>query len=156
MRATTAAKTDPVEKKAESAVTRYWFSFGTFSRISVPSVGMEPCKLINNGTIVVGKAELTPTELPRRKRVMQIVVNELEKDASNPKIAVKKSVPLKAALRPTKSEPLRINLSESIGNIEKEHKQTGSPSNSSDHHPSKHRRGNCPDIFIRYLNEVNQ
>lgn len=71
----------------------------------MPSVGMEPCELINNGAILGSKAELTPTELPSRKRVMQIVVNEFEKDARSPKTAVKKSVQLKAALRPMKSEP---------------------------------------------------
>jgi len=41
-RATTAARTDPTEKNAERAVTRYCLPFGTLSSIRVPSVGIEP------------------------------------------------------------------------------------------------------------------
>jgi hypothetical protein len=48
---------------------------------------------------------LTPTELPRKKSVMQRVENEFENDAKIPKRAVKKRVALKAVLRPMKSEP---------------------------------------------------
>ena len=50
---------------------------------------------------------LTPTELPRKKSVTQIIEKEFEKEASKPKMVVKKSVQLKAALRPTKSEPFK-------------------------------------------------
>ena len=41
-RATTAESTLPNEKKTESAVTRYCFSFGMCSSKRVPSVGIEP------------------------------------------------------------------------------------------------------------------
>ncbi|KXN80840.1 hypothetical protein AN958_07203 [Leucoagaricus sp. SymC.cos] len=44
MRATNAERTEPNEKKTDSAVTRYCFSLGMCSRRSVPSVGMEPCR----------------------------------------------------------------------------------------------------------------
>ena len=42
MRAATAANTDPKEKKMESAVTRCFLLFGSCSKISVPSVGIDP------------------------------------------------------------------------------------------------------------------
>lgn len=39
---TMAEKTEPKEKKTDKAVTRYCLCFGTCSRRSVPSVGIEP------------------------------------------------------------------------------------------------------------------
>ena len=42
---TTADRTDPKEKKTESAVTMYCFPFGMCSRRSVPSVGIEPYRI---------------------------------------------------------------------------------------------------------------
>jgi hypothetical protein len=41
-RATTAARTEPSEKKTESAVTKYRLPLGMCSKRSVPSVGMDP------------------------------------------------------------------------------------------------------------------
>lgn len=58
--------------------------------------------------LVVSKAvftRLTPTELPRKKRVMHRVGKELAKQVRSPNTAVKKSVALKAVLLPITSEP---------------------------------------------------
>jgi hypothetical protein len=47
---------------------------------------------------------LTPTAVPKKKRRTQREARELAKDDSNPNRDVKKSVALKAALRPRRSE----------------------------------------------------
>ncbi len=50
----------------------------------------------------------TPTALPSRKSEMHRVVNVFAKDARTPNTAVRKSVALKAAVRPTTSEPAEM------------------------------------------------
>lgn len=49
---------------------------------------------------------LAPTALPSRNNRMHNVGKELASDARSPKTDVKKSVALKAALLPIKSEPV--------------------------------------------------
>lgn len=109
-RATKAETTEPKEKKTERAVTRYCFALGMCSRRSVPSVGMEPCT--NEGLSHRSQERRsgderprTPTALPKKNRAMHNVRKVLAKEAARPKTAVKKSVALKAALRPRRSEP---------------------------------------------------
>ena len=98
-----AERTDPREKKTESAVTKYSFPFGMCSRRSVPSVGIEPWTRFND-VLTLDEGELTPTALPRKNRSTHRLPNEFANDARMPNKAVKKRVALKAALRPTRSE----------------------------------------------------
>lgn len=51
--AATAEKTAPNEKNTDKAVTRYLFSFGNCSRSRVPSVGIEPCKILDKAQLVL-------------------------------------------------------------------------------------------------------
>lgn len=48
---------------------------------------------------------LTPTALPRKKREIHRVTNEVASEDVRPNRAVKKRVRLKAVLRPKRSEP---------------------------------------------------
>jgi len=106
-RPTTAARTEPKEKKTERAVTRYCFDLGMCSNRSVPSVGIEPYKRVRIGKGGEIRGQRTPTALPSRNSRMLKVKNELANEARTPKMAVKKRVALKAVLRPSKSEPLK-------------------------------------------------
>ncbi len=132
--------TAPMEKKTERAVTRYRFSFGTCSSKSVPSVGIDPYKVVYLGTKNghLDDGEHTPTELPRKKRAMHIVVKEFENEANSPNNAVKNNVALNAALRPRRSEPgfeIVIN-SHTFCRAVKRH--TSPPTNGTEHHPGEH------------------
>lgn len=57
-----------------------------------------------NESTTVDDDELTPTALPRKNKSTQRLKKELANDARMPNRAVKKSVALNAALRPTMSE----------------------------------------------------
>ena len=105
MRPTIAANTAPKEKKIVSAVTRYFFLFGSCSNISVPSVGIDPYR---DGELLVLECVVethTPTALPNKKRARQRDQNEVVIVAKRPNTDVNNKVPLNAALRPSKSEP---------------------------------------------------
>ena len=104
-RAVIAANTAPKEKKMESAVTRYFLLFGSCSRISVPSVGIDPYAIFQflmPQHILIPR---TPTALPNRKRAIHKDQNEVLMAAPSPNREVNSRVPLNAILRPSRSEP---------------------------------------------------
>ena len=105
-RAATAATTAPSEKKTESAVTRYLLLFGNCSRISVPSVGIEPYATHQFLVLKYGLEKRTPTALPNRKRATHRDQNEVVTVAPIPNREVNSNVPLNAMLRPNRSEPM--------------------------------------------------
>ena len=106
-RAATAASTAPREKKTESAVTRYLLLFGNCSRISVPSVGIDPYAVFQFLVLRFGPGTRTPTALPNRKSATHRDQYEVVIVAASPNREVNNSVPLNAILRPSRSEPWR-------------------------------------------------
>jgi len=105
MRAATAANTAPKEKKMESAVTRYFLLFGNCSRISVPSVGIDPYATVQFLAVRYFPKTRTPTALPNRKSATHRDQNEVVIVAPSPNREVNSNVPLNAILRPNISEP---------------------------------------------------
>ena len=103
--AATAANTAPKEKKTESAVTRYFLSFGNCSRISMPSVGIDPCAKFQSLVLDYVLKTRTPTALPNKKRATHKDQNEVVMVAPSPNREVNNNVPLNATLRPSRSEP---------------------------------------------------
>ena len=151
--ATKAETTAPREKNTDNAVTRYSLPRGMCSNRSVPSVGMEPYRTQRS---IMGSAQLphsqnegcrgalskirTPTELPRKKRDMHNNTNVFAKDAMMPKIAVKKSVALKAVLRPMRSEPAegKKTLNRCSIRPTRKFQLTCAPANCAEHHAREH------------------
>lgn len=127
----------PKEKKTDSAVTRYSLPEGRFSSSSVPSVGIEPCETScwSGNQDLTCTSKLTPTAVPSKNRLRHSIGKDLENAERKPKVDVKNSVPLNAALRPIKSEP-RERVGISCGTV-KLVSPTSAPSNGSDHHTSK-------------------